>query len=54
MYIEKIYNKKGANMEENYSKISDRELIEIYKKNKEFIAFLEKEIKNSEKTLEEK
>lgn len=41
-------------MEENYNKVKDKELIEIYKKNKEFITFLEKEIKNSEKTLEEK
>lgn len=41
-------------MEETYSKIENEELIEIYKKNKEFISFLEKEIKNSERTLEEK
>lgn len=41
-------------MEELYSKNSDSELIEMYKKNKEFINFIEKEIKNSEKTLEEK
>lgn len=41
-------------MEELYSKNSDNELIEMYKKNKDFISFIEKEIKNSEKTLEEK
>lgn len=41
-------------MEKNYSKINDLELIEMYRKNKDFINFLEKEIKNSEKALEEK
>lgn len=41
-------------MEETCLNIENEELIEIYKKNKEFITFLEKEIKNSEKTLEEK
>lgn len=41
-------------MEELYSKNSNEELIEMYRKNKDFIIFIEKEIKNSEKTLEEK
>lgn len=41
-------------IEEFYHKIDDKDLIDLYKKNKEFITFLEKEIKNSEKTLEEK
>jgi len=40
--------------EDFYCKIKDTELIDIYKKNKDFINFLEKEIKNSEKALEEK
>lgn len=41
-------------MEETCAKMENEELIEVYKKNKEFIAFLEKDIKNLEKTLEEK
>lgn len=41
-------------IEEFYHKIDNEDLIEVYKKNKDFITFLEKEIKNSEKALEEK
>lgn len=39
-------------MDNELKKISDKELIEMYKKNKEFISFLEKEQKNAEKMRE--
>ena len=39
-------------MDNELKKITDKELIEMYKKNKEFISFLEKEQKNAEKMRE--
>lgn len=41
-------------MEENLKEIPNKELIEIYQKNKEFLVFLEKEQKNAEKMRDEK
>ena len=41
-------------MEENFKETSNRELISIYQKSKEFLAFLEKEQKNAEKMRDEK
>lgn len=41
-------------MEENFKETSNRELIEIYQKSKEFLTFLEKEQKNAEKMRDEK
>lgn len=39
-------------MKEELTKISNKELIEMYSKNKEFIIFLEKEEKNVDKENE--
>lgn len=39
-------------MDNELKNISNKELIEIFKKNKEFISFLEKEQKNAEKMRE--
>lgn len=41
-------------MEYELEKLSNRELIDMYLKNKEFINFLEKEQKNAEKMRDEK
>ena len=41
-------------MVDELEKISSKELIQIYAKNKEFISFLEKEQKNTEKMRDEK
>lgn len=41
-------------MEKDLKEISNRELIEIYLKNKEFLTFLEKEQKTAEKMRDEK
>lgn len=41
-------------MEKEFQEISDKELLEIYLKTREFLTFLEKEQKNTEKMRDEK
>lgn len=48
----KILDFLGGEMDNESRKISNKELIEIYIKNKEFISLLEKEQKNAEKMRE--